>query len=103
MTENWLKVGDEAQFAQGLRLVRVDGRKVVIGRLSGRLYAFDALCPHAGGPMEFAECEGAIVSCPLHAWRFDLNDAGKELHGYRGLAVRQVKTEEGAVFVAAQA
>lgn len=99
MTEDWLNVGDEAQFAQGLHLVRVNGRKVVIGKFDGQLHAFDALCPHAGGPMELAECEGAIVSCPLHAWRFDLNNGGKELHGYRSLALRPVKTEAGAVFV----
>jgi len=99
MSEDWTRVGDEAQFAQGLHLVRVNGRKVVVGRLEGRLWAFDALCPHAGGPMELAECEGAIVSCPLHAWRFDLAKGGAELHGYRGLAVREVKTERGALFI----
>jgi len=99
MSEDWTRVGDEAQFAQGLHLVRVNGRKVVVGRLEGRLWAFDALCPHAGGPMELAECEGAIVSCPLHAWRFDLTRGGAELHGYRGLAVREVKTERGALFI----
>ncbi len=99
MTEDWLKVGDEAQFEHGLHLVKVNGRKVVIGRLDGALHAFDALCPHAGGPMELAECEGAIVSCPLHAWRFDLRNGGRELHGYRSLALREVKTEQGAVFI----
>jgi nitrite reductase/ring-hydroxylating ferredoxin subunit len=99
MADNWNKVGDEAQFAQGLHVVRVNGKKVVLGRLDGQLFAFDALCPHAGGPMELSECEGAIVSCPLHAWRFDLNAGGKELHGYRGLPLKKVKTEGGAVWV----
>ena len=99
MSEDWTRVGDEAQFAQGLHLVRVKGRKVVVGTLEGRLYAFEALCPHAGGPMELSECDGAIVSCPLHAWRFDLRDGGKELHGYRSLPLRPVKAEAGDVFV----
>ena len=99
MNEEWFNVGEDAQFRSGLHLVRVKGRKVVIGRLGGRLYAFDALCPHAGGPMELSECEGAIVSCPLHAWRFDLNNGGRELHGYRSLPLREIKTEHGAVFV----
>lgn len=101
MAHNWQKVGEEGEFAQGLRMVRVNGRKVVVGRLEGRLFAFDALCPHAGGPMELSECEGMIVSCPLHAWRFDLNDGGKELHGYRVLPLKEVKSEDGAVYVAA--
>src|SRR5947209_1179801 len=100
MTQTWQKVGEEEEFAQGLRMVKVNGRRVVVGRLDGRLHAFDALCPHAGGPMELAECEGAIVSCPLHAWRFDLNQAGKELHGYRALALKQIKSEDGSVYIA---
>jgi len=99
MADNWQKVGEEAQFAQGLHLVRVNGKKVVVGTVAGKLYAFDALCPHAGGPMELSECEGAIVSCPLHAWRFDLQDEGRELHGYRPLPLKKVKTEGGAVWV----
>lgn len=77
----------------------VGRRQLVVARLNGRLYAFDALCPHAQGPMERSEIEGAIVTCPLHAWRFDLNNAGKELHGYRGLATYPVKVEDGKVLV----
>jgi nitrite reductase/ring-hydroxylating ferredoxin subunit len=50
--------------------------------------------------MERSETEGAIVSCPLHAWRFDLEDSGRELHGYRGLQVHDVKVTDGQVFLA---
>jgi nitrite reductase/ring-hydroxylating ferredoxin subunit len=103
MSDKWQKVGDESDFPGGLKMVTVAGRRVVVARLEGRLFAFDALCPHAGGPMERSEVEGAIVSCPLHAWRFDLNRSGAELHGYRGLAMKDIRTEGGAVYVAAQA
>lgn len=103
MSENWTKVGDETDFPVGLKMVTVAGRRVVVARLEGRLYAFDALCPHAGGPLERSEVEGAIVSCPLHVWRFDLSKGGAELHGYRGLALKNVKTENGTLYVATQA
>jgi nitrite reductase/ring-hydroxylating ferredoxin subunit len=99
--ENWIKVGAEAQFTDGgLHAVALGPRrKVVIARLNGRLFAFDALCPHAQGPMERSEIEGAIVSCPLHAWRFDLENDGKELHGYRNLTVHPLKVAEGDVYI----
>lgn len=103
MSEKWMNVGDETDFPAGLKMVTVAGRRLVVARLQGRLYAFDALCPHAGGPMERSEVDGAIVSCPLHAWRFDLGKGGAELHGYRALALKNVKTENGAVYVAIQA
>src|SRR3954471_24277697 len=98
MTQEWLKVGEESEFPDGLKMIRVAGRKVVVARLEGRIFAFDALCPHAGGPMELSEVEGTIVSCPLHAWRFDCSREGAEMHGYRGLAMKQVKTEGGSIY-----
>ena len=103
MSEQWQKVGEENEFENGLRMVKVAGRQVVVCRLEGRLYAFDALCPHAGGPMELSEVAGTIVSCPLHAWRFDVSRDGVESHGYRGLDCKKIKTEDGGVYVAAQA
>lgn len=100
MAENWISVGPEDKFVDGLHTVAVGRRSIVVARLKGRLFAFDALCPHAQGPMERSETEGAIVSCPLHAWRFDLEAGGKELHGYRGLQVHEVKVSDGQVFLA---
>jgi nitrite reductase/ring-hydroxylating ferredoxin subunit len=98
--QNWIKVGSEAQFTDGLHPVQLGPRQnVVIARLNGRLFAFDALCPHAQGPMERSEIEGAIVSCPLHAWRFDLENDGKELHGYRSLTVHSLRVDGGDVYV----
>lgn len=98
--DNWIKVGSEAQFTEGLHPVKLGPRQnVVIARLRGKLFAFDALCPHAQGPMDRSEIEGAIVSCPLHAWRFDLEDGGREIHGYRGLSTYPVKVQDGGVFV----
>jgi nitrite reductase/ring-hydroxylating ferredoxin subunit len=102
MAESWHEVGTEAEFADGLKMVKVSGRRVVVARLEKQLFAFDALCPHAGGPMERSEVEGTIVSCPLHAWRFDVSKAGAELHGYRSLSMKQLKTEAGKVYVAVQ-
>lgn len=98
--ENWIKVGSETQFGDGLHPVKLGPRQnVVIARLNGKLFAFDALCPHAQGPMDRSEIEGAIVSCPLHAWRFDLENDGRELHGYRALTVHSLKVAEGDVYI----
>jgi nitrite reductase/ring-hydroxylating ferredoxin subunit len=98
--QNWIKVGTESQFTDGLHPIKLGPRSnVVIARLKGKLFAFDALCPHAQGPMDRSEIEGAIVSCPLHAWRFDLENDGKELHGYRSLTVHSLKVADGEVYI----
>lgn len=98
--ENWVEVGGEEDFKEeGLHMRAIGRRQLVVARLDSRLYAFDALCPHAQGPMERSEIEGAIVTCPLHAWRFNLDNGGNELHGYRGLATYAVRVKDGRVLV----
>lgn len=97
--QNWVEVGEDADFKEGLHMRAIGRRQLVVARLNSQLYAFDALCPHAQGPMERSEIEGAIVTCPLHAWRFDLDSCGKELHGYRGLTTYAVRVEDGRVLV----
>lgn len=99
MANEWIAVGDEAAFEEGLHFVAVDRKPVVIARLDGRLFGFDALCPHQKGPMKRAEVDGRVVTCPLHAWRFDLDKCGKELHNYRDLQTYPVKVEDGQVFL----
>lgn len=98
--EDWINVGPAAQFETGMHAITAGRRRIVVAKLQGRLFAFDAFCPHVQGPMDRAEIEGAIISCPLHAWRFDLENGGKELHGYRGLTVHHLRLENDQVFLA---
>jgi nitrite reductase/ring-hydroxylating ferredoxin subunit len=100
MSDRWFEVGHEDDFNLGLKTVTAGDEKVLIGRLEGKLVACIPKCPHAGFAMECAEVEGAVLSCPLHGWRFDMNDAGAEVHGYRSLVMRAIKVQDGTVFVA---
>ncbi len=101
MDRTWVEVGSEADFSSGLKTVTVGSEAVLVGRLEGRLIACAAKCPHAGISMEHAEVDGAILTCPLHGWRFDMNNCGAEIHGYRGLPTRELKIENGTVYIGA--
>jgi nitrite reductase/ring-hydroxylating ferredoxin subunit len=48
------------------------GRPVVVARCDGELLAFDALCPHALGPLDEAPIVGGRVVCPWHGKAFDV-------------------------------
>jgi nitrite reductase/ring-hydroxylating ferredoxin subunit len=72
----------------------------VLAIIDGNISAFSAACPHAGGPLEFAETKGQVITCPLHGWSFDLAQEGCELHGFRRLRLFDVKVEDGMVHVA---
>ncbi len=99
MTGKWVSIGANEAITYGFHTVTAENRRIVIASLEGELFAFDAFCPHAGGPMECAEVKGAVITCPLHGWRFDLRRAGFEIHGYRNLKTLDVKIENGQVYV----
>jgi len=73
---------DTASLAEGFarKVQYVDpldasARELVLCRFEGRLFALDSLCPHEGGRLsEGPLFEGRYASCPLHLYRFDLQD-----------------------------
>jgi nitrite reductase/ring-hydroxylating ferredoxin subunit len=52
--------------------VMFGGRPVVVARCDGELLAYDALCPHALGPLDAGELVAGRVVCPWHGYAFDL-------------------------------
>ncbi len=48
------------------------GRPVVVVRCAGELLAYDALCPHALGPLDAAPLADGGVVCPWHGKAFDV-------------------------------
>lgn len=57
----------------GSKVVQVDEHVIAIFNLCGTLYAIDNTCPHQGGPLgEGYLEESGTISCPWHAWNFDV-------------------------------
>lgn len=54
------------------RVVEAGGRTLALFNVDGRLYAIDNSCLHRGGPLGEGELEGRVVTCPWHAWRWDV-------------------------------
>jgi nitrite reductase/ring-hydroxylating ferredoxin subunit len=48
------------------------GRRIVVYNVGGSYYATDERCAHRGGPLGEGVLEGAVVTCPWHAWQFDV-------------------------------
>lgn len=85
--------------AGSCREVTVDGRKLVLYNVAGRIYATSNSCPHRGGPLGQGILDGCTVFCPRHAWAFDVvtgicpDDPNLRLTTY------PVKVEAGQVLV----
>lgn len=84
----------------GSMLVYAHGEQIALFNVGGRFYAIANRCPHANGPLVDGKLDGATVSCPMHASRFDLA-TGEPLCGptSRAATIYETRVEEGAVYV----
>ncbi len=56
------------------RSFEVNDRIVAIFHVGDQFYAIDDACPHMGASLSVGELDGCVVTCPLHAWRFDVSN-----------------------------
>ena len=78
--------------------VTVEGKDVAVFNVDGTFYALDNTCPHRGGPLGEGELEGCAVTCPWHAWTFDLK-TGESLTDDLKVACYETKVEGGSVLI----
>ena len=97
------KVSRISDIDEGKSIVAdASGQQVAIFKTKGGIiYAIDNVCPHRGGPLGEGHLDGEEVTCPWHAWTFNIKT------GECGTApgVKQkcfpVKIEGGDIFVEA--
>jgi 3-phenylpropionate/trans-cinnamate dioxygenase ferredoxin subunit len=80
--------------------VLVDGRQVVVGRVSGRLYAIDGVCTHQYADLENGTLNGETVICHFHGSAFDIR-TGKVVRppASEPIASFPVSVERGRILV----
>lgn len=54
------------------RTFEVAGHHLALFNVGGTIYATDSACLHRGGPLGEGDLEGEIVTCPWHAWQFNV-------------------------------
>jgi len=88
-----------AELAPGTaRTVTVGDKELALFNVDGVVFAIDNTCPHRGGPLAEGEVEGCTVTCPWHAWTFDLK-TGQSLTDDLAVTCYPAKVEGGAVLV----
>jgi nitrite reductase/ring-hydroxylating ferredoxin subunit len=90
-------VGD-VEAGQG-RVVEADGKTLALFNVDGVFYAMDNACAHRGGPLGEGDLDGTIVTCPWHAWRWDVRSGANANNPALRVACFPVSVENGAVFV----
>jgi chlorite dismutase len=102
----WTRVAAESDVQPGApRVVYVRGEQVALFSAAGRIYAIEARCPHASGPLaQESTIDGTVLTCTRHGSQFDLSCDAAIVRGpaARSPVSYDVKIEAGEVYVAAK-
>ena len=77
----------------------VNGHSVALFNVGGEFCAITNVCPHKGGPLGEGDLDGTIVTCPWHAWQFDVKMACNAEDPEDKIPHYNVKVEGDDVFV----
>jgi len=68
-------VAQQSDMAIGsMKLVRVDGHRLVLVRTSTGFHALDNACPHEGYGLVTGALDGEMLTCEWHNWKFNVAD-----------------------------
>ncbi len=62
----------------------VGDREIAVFNVDGSFHAIENTCPHQGAPLAQGWIDGFAVTCPWHAWCFDVRSG--EMTGMVGLS-----------------
>src|SRR6202050_3016037 len=62
---------------------QVGGQAIAIANIAGKFHAINSVCAHEGGPLGEGELDGTVVTCPWHAWQYDVTN-GKVVQNAAG-------------------
>ncbi len=100
MGRTWTRVARADEIPAGTgRVVEAGGRPLAVFNVEGRFYAIDNTCLHRGGPLGEGELEGSVVTCPWHAWQWDVTTGANVNNPAMRLACFPVTVEAGEVLV----
>lgn len=85
--------------SHGHKLVRHEGKQVLVIAQNGRVFAIANRCPHEGYPLsEGTIGPGCVLTCNWHNWKFDL-PSGEALVGRDPVRTYEVADRGGEIFI----
>lgn len=89
-----MKAAETSEIPIGnLKMVKLEGKEILITNVNGNYYALGNRCTHAGGDLSKGSLDGNIITCPRHGSKFDVT-TGKVVSGPKILFFRpKIKDE----------
>ena len=95
-----VKVATVADVPVGaVRHIVVHDKPIALCNVEGQFYAVNAVCPHMGGPLASGQLQGCVITCPWHAWSFDVRTGLPDHPGGHSISAYEVRVEGQDVLV----
>ncbi len=99
----FVPVAPLAELPSGARKLVVAGPwEIAVFNVGGSLRAVENTCPHQGAPLIEGWVDEGCVTCPWHAWTFELESGKMTLGDYTEIETFEVRVEDGMVLVATE-
>jgi len=69
----FVKAVKKGEIAEGSgKICEIEGKAIAVFNVGGKFYALDNTCRHQGGPLGEGFLDGKEVTCPWHAWVYNI-------------------------------
>ncbi len=93
-------VADVAEIPLGSGRAYTVGRyEVALFHVADGFFALENACPHQGGPLADGFLEGSMVTCPWHAWCFDVRNGRMTLGQFAVVTRFAVRVDGSTILV----
>ena len=97
----FVKVASTKELVPGsCKTVEVSGSRIALFNVAGTFYAMDDTCAHRGGPLGEGTLDGAIVTCTLHGWQYEVSSGACRTNPRVQMVCYEVRVEDKLVKVA---
>jgi nitrite reductase/ring-hydroxylating ferredoxin subunit len=84
------------------RAFNVGRYEIALFNVDGTYYALENACPHQGGPIAEGWVENLTVTCPWHAWCFDLRTGSLTMGDFALISRFEVRVEQDGVYLSTE-
>lgn len=81
------------------KVVAVNGKEIALFNVDGKFYAIDNTCMHQGGPLGEGQLVDDVVTCPWHAWQYDVKTGVNPENAQIKVSKYEVKVEGNEIKV----
>lgn len=84
---------------RGLLVTSPTGEKLALFKEGEDVFAIQDACPHKGASLAEGTVDEGVVTCPLHAWEFCLNDGHCLTYPGRNVRRYPLLIDNGNIFL----